>query len=120
MYKQLLPQMGGYITYAGELDRNRLEMLLARLGAMELEVLEERAKVGQAPSTASAALASQVPLQSSHQACGLGLVDSRVGALVYWHWGSSEHFGKTSPLGLLLPALNSGMLFSSTAALSPL
>lgn len=37
--------MGGYITYAGDLDRGRLEQLLARVGALELEVLEERAAV---------------------------------------------------------------------------
>eukprot|EP00983_Pelagomonas_calceolata_P107557 1159358-Pelagomonas_calceolata.AAC.2 len=43
IYKELLPTMGGYITYAGDLDRGRLEQLLARVGALELEVLEERA-----------------------------------------------------------------------------
>ena len=46
LYKQLLPQMGGYLTYAGELDRSRLEMLMARVGQLELDVLEERAQVG--------------------------------------------------------------------------
>ncbi len=45
IYKQLLGTMGGYLTYAGELDRRRLQLLLAKLGAMEQEVLEERAKV---------------------------------------------------------------------------
>jgi hypothetical protein len=39
--------MGGYLTHAGELDRGRLEKLLAKLGEMELNVLEERAKVGE-------------------------------------------------------------------------
>lgn len=37
--------MGGYLVHAGELDRTRLEKFMARLGDMELEVLEERAKV---------------------------------------------------------------------------
>lgn len=45
IYKELLPVMGGYITYAGDLDRGRLELLLSRVGALELEVLEERAAV---------------------------------------------------------------------------
>jgi hypothetical protein len=40
--------MGGYLTHAGELDRGRLEKLLAKLGQMELNVLEERAKVNSA------------------------------------------------------------------------
>ena len=35
--------MGGYITHAGDLDRGRLEQLLSRVGALELEVLEMRA-----------------------------------------------------------------------------
>ncbi len=47
MYKELLPAMGGYLTHAGELDRRRLEMLMARVGQMELQVLEERAQVRQ-------------------------------------------------------------------------
>lgn len=46
IYKDLLPKMGGYLTYAGQLDRSRLEMLLRKLGELELEVLEERAQVG--------------------------------------------------------------------------
>lgn len=37
--------MGGYLTQAGYLDRTRLEKLLAKLGDLELQVLEERAKV---------------------------------------------------------------------------
>ena len=45
IYKELLPKMGGYIAYAGDLDRGRLEQLLARVGMLELEVLEERAAV---------------------------------------------------------------------------
>lgn len=38
--------MGGYLTYAGKLDRARLEMLLKKLADMEQTVLEERAAVG--------------------------------------------------------------------------
>jgi len=45
IYKELLPEMGGYITHAVDLDRGRLEQLLSRVGALELEVLEERAAV---------------------------------------------------------------------------
>jgi hypothetical protein len=37
--------MGGYLTYAGKLDRARLGMLLKRLADMEQSVLEERAAV---------------------------------------------------------------------------
>ncbi|KAG2430247.1 hypothetical protein HXX76_010345 [Chlamydomonas incerta] len=44
LYKELLPSLGGYLTYAGELDRRRLEVLLGRLGQMELATLEERAQ----------------------------------------------------------------------------
>ncbi len=43
--QELLPVMGGYLTYAGKLDRARLEMLLKRLADMEQTVLEERAAV---------------------------------------------------------------------------
>lgn len=46
IYKELLPQMCGYLTNAGQLDRNRFEVLLSRMGRLEQEVLEERAKVG--------------------------------------------------------------------------
>lgn len=34
-----------YLTNAGQLDHGRLEMLMARLGALELSVLEDRAAV---------------------------------------------------------------------------
>ncbi|MEW5297011.1 MAG: hypothetical protein WDW36_000248 [Sanguina aurantia] len=44
IYKELLPQMCGYLTNAGQLDRNRFELLLSRMGKLEQEVLEERAK----------------------------------------------------------------------------
>ncbi|GLC57430.1 hypothetical protein PLESTB_001223500 [Pleodorina starrii] len=44
MYKEVLPSLGGYLTYAGDLDRRRLEVLLERIGQMELQVLEERAQ----------------------------------------------------------------------------
>ncbi|KAG2447716.1 hypothetical protein HYH02_007176 [Chlamydomonas schloesseri] len=44
LYKEVLPSLGGYLTYAGELDRRRLEVLVGRLGQMELATLEERAQ----------------------------------------------------------------------------
>jgi len=43
-YKELLPVMGGYLTYAGELHRGRLEMLLSRLAGMEADILAQRAE----------------------------------------------------------------------------
>lgn len=49
IYKELLPQMCGYITCAGQLDRKRFEVLLSRMGKLEQEVLEERAKVRRRP-----------------------------------------------------------------------
>lgn len=45
IYKQLLPGMGGYLTHAGDLDKSRLQLLLAQLAALEQSVLEERAAV---------------------------------------------------------------------------
>jgi hypothetical protein len=45
IYKRLLPGLGGYLTHAGELDQRRLERLLAELGALELDVLQQRAEV---------------------------------------------------------------------------
>ncbi len=45
IYKRLLPGLGGYLTHAGELDQGRLERLLAELGALELDVLQQRAEV---------------------------------------------------------------------------
>ena len=50
LYKQLLPKMGGYLTHAGELNRPRLELLLAELAALEQQTLEQRAQVGTAPT----------------------------------------------------------------------
>eukprot|EP00891_Asterochloris_glomerata_P000605 jgi/Astpho2/605/Aster-x0026 len=44
LYKQLLPKMGGYLTHAGELNRPRLELLLAELAALEQQTLEQRAQ----------------------------------------------------------------------------
>ncbi len=44
-YKQLLPLLGGYLTYAGQLHHARLEVLLNKLGEQELETLEQRAAV---------------------------------------------------------------------------
>eukprot|EP00798_Chlamydomonas_sp_ICE-L_P010114 gene10114-8015_t len=43
LFKALLPELGGHLTYAGELDRGRLEKLLSKLGELEQETLEERA-----------------------------------------------------------------------------
>lgn len=45
LYKATLPSLGGYITYAGQLDRNRLEVILKKLGERELQTLQERAEV---------------------------------------------------------------------------
>lgn len=45
IYKDLLPSMGGYLTHAGQLHRGRLEMILQRLAALELDTLEQRAQV---------------------------------------------------------------------------
>ena len=42
LYKQLLPEMGGYLTHAGELNRGRLELFLSKLGEMEADVLQNR------------------------------------------------------------------------------
>ncbi|KAL3148586.1 hypothetical protein ABBQ38_014017 [Trebouxia sp. C0009 RCD-2024] len=44
IYKELLPSMGGYLNHAGELHRGRLEMILDRLAALELDTLEQRAQ----------------------------------------------------------------------------
>lgn len=49
MYKELLPDFGGYLTHAGQLHRGRLQVLLDRIGALELDTLEMRAKVRIAP-----------------------------------------------------------------------
>lgn len=43
IYKELLPRMGGYLTFAGDLHRGRLELLLGKLAEMEADVLELRA-----------------------------------------------------------------------------
>ena len=45
LYKQALPQLGGYITHAGSVDLPRLEVLLSMVAALEQQVLEERATV---------------------------------------------------------------------------
>ena len=44
LYKELLPGLGGYLTSAGQLHRGRLQALLDRLAALELDTLEMRAK----------------------------------------------------------------------------
>jgi hypothetical protein len=46
LYKELLPQMGGYLTHAGELSRSRLELFMSRLAQAEADVLQQRAEVG--------------------------------------------------------------------------
>ena len=45
VYKQLLPEMGGYLIQDGHLRHQRLELLLAKLAELELETLEQRASV---------------------------------------------------------------------------
>lgn len=43
MYRDMLPSLGGYLTYAGELHRGRLEVFLKRLGLEEADALAARA-----------------------------------------------------------------------------
>ena len=43
IYKQLLPEMGGYLIHDGRLQHQRLEILLAKLAELEQETLEQRA-----------------------------------------------------------------------------
>ena len=45
VYKQLLPEMGGYLVEAGRLQHRRLELLTRHLATLEQETLEQRAKV---------------------------------------------------------------------------
>ncbi len=45
IYKQLLPEMGGYLIHNGRLQHHRLEILLSKLAELELETLEQRASV---------------------------------------------------------------------------
>lgn len=45
LYKQLLPQWGGHIVEAGQMNISRLEDLIASLAALEQETLEQRADV---------------------------------------------------------------------------
>lgn len=44
LYRQLLPTLGGYLTYAGDLHRGRLEVLMKALAEQEADVLEARAQ----------------------------------------------------------------------------
>jgi 5'-3' exoribonuclease 1 len=44
LYRQLLPSLGGYLTYAGELHRGRLEVFMKALADQEADVLEARAQ----------------------------------------------------------------------------
>lgn len=60
LYKQLLPQMGGYLTYAGDLNHERLQLLLGVLADAELQTLEERAAVRTAASMLELVLSRQV------------------------------------------------------------
>ncbi len=46
LYKQLLPELGGYLTHAGELSRGRLQAFMAKLAEGEADVLAARAEVG--------------------------------------------------------------------------
>ncbi len=43
-YKELLPQMGGYLNNAGEVDVQRLEVFLRKIASHEETILRERAK----------------------------------------------------------------------------
>ncbi|KFM26200.1 5'-3' exoribonuclease 1 [Auxenochlorella protothecoides] len=43
LYKELLPELGGYLTHAGKLHRGRLEVFLHKLANLEAKVLQERA-----------------------------------------------------------------------------
>ena len=45
LYKQLLPELGGYLTHAGELSRTRLETFMGKLAEAEADVLQSRAEV---------------------------------------------------------------------------
>lgn len=45
LYKQLLPELGGYLTHAGELSRTRLETFMRHLAEAEADVLHARAEV---------------------------------------------------------------------------
>jgi len=44
LYRQLLPTLGGYLTYAGELHRGRLEVFMKALADQEADVLDARAQ----------------------------------------------------------------------------
>lgn len=44
LYKELLP-VGGYLTYAEQLNRPHFEVLMKRLAELEQETLEQRAQV---------------------------------------------------------------------------
>lgn len=48
LYKRLLPELGGYLTHAGELNRGRLEAFMRHLADAEADVLHARAEVGAA------------------------------------------------------------------------
>lgn len=45
LYKEILPELGGYLTHAGELSRSRLQKFMAHLAAAEADVLAARAEV---------------------------------------------------------------------------
>lgn len=50
LYKELLPQLGGYLTHAGELSRGRLETFMRHLASAEADVLHARAEVRRWPA----------------------------------------------------------------------
>lgn len=75
LYKATLPSLGGYITYAGQLDRNRLEVILKKLGERELQTLQERAEVGDGEGRISQGVAG-------HASCSsMGGCDAAVGGV---------------------------------------
>lgn len=52
IYKRLLPTLGGnYLTDSGQLNHPLLEALLKEMGALELDVLQERAEVCTTPDS---------------------------------------------------------------------
>ena len=47
IYKRVLPTLGGYVTFNGELDMTRVERLLAEVGLLEEYVFRERERQAQ-------------------------------------------------------------------------
>ena len=44
LYRKMLPDLGGYVTHAGDLHRGRLELLMKALADQEADILESRAQ----------------------------------------------------------------------------